>query len=387
MRATDAPPDPSTVPLRLLCGLLLACSTLLFGIYLWFVLRHEPILGDFFVLWAAAGQALHEPLATVYDPAAFTAYKWAYTQGRLAQYPFLYPPHTALLLLPLARLPYGAALLCWDLVSLAVYLAGAWLLLWPRWTTLAALVAPATVVCLLSGQGGLLCSGLALLGFALLPRRPLWAGALLGLLVLKPQFALLPLLVLAGSGQWRAGIAALAVVAALVAGSSAVFGIDAWSAWLRHLGDFSGNVSSSQAHREYGITVYFALLALGLDHRVALALQALVSLAVLWLVGRALRRSVRAATTALPLLGIYLATPYAAAYDLPAMSAACLILLASGWRNGFHNGELLLLTVAWSLPFVVMFSPVPLYAVAAATLALLFALALRQAAKGSPAIG
>jgi hypothetical protein len=381
MSATDAPPAAPLPPLaRLLCGLLLAGSVLLFGAYLVVLLRSGPPLGDFFVLWAAAGQASHASLATVYDPAAFSAYKLAYTQGPLAQYPFLYPPPMALLLLPFARLPYAPALLCWNLLSLALYLGGVWRLLRPRrLLVLAALVAPATVVCLLFGQVGLLCGGLALLGFDLLRQRPLAAGILLGLLALKPQFALLPLLVLFCSGRHRASLAALGTLAALFAGSAAIFGLDAWAAWLHGLGGFSGGVSASAAHQEYGITVYFTLLSLGLASHPALVLQALAAAAVLWLSARALRAGTSAMHLAVPLAGLFLATPYAVVYDLPLASAVCLLLLAEGLSKGLRHGELPSVAALWCLPGLVIFSGMQLYAVALSLLLLQFLLVLRRA--------
>lgn len=385
MSAIDTPPSAPPPPLvRVLCALFLLGSVLLFGSYLRVVLETGAPLGDFFVLWAAARQALHAPLATVYDPATFTAFKLAYTQGPLAQYPFLYPPPMALLLRPLAYLPHGAALLCWNLLSLAVYLGGAWQLLRPRkLLVLAALVAPSTLLCLLTGQVGLLCGGLALLGFGLLRQRPLAAGALLGLLALKPQFALLPLLVLFASGQRRASLAALGTLAALFAGSAAVFGGDAWSAWLHGLGGFAGGVSASAAHQEYGITVYFTLRSLGLPSHPALAVQAVSAAAVLWLSVRTLRSGLSAANPAmhlaLPLAGLFLATPYAVAYDLPLASAVCLLLFAEAQRSGLRQGEFATVAALWWLPVLAAFSDTPLYAVALSLLLLLFALVLRRA--------
>jgi hypothetical protein len=381
MSASDAQPSPSLPPLaKALCALILAGSILLFGAWLRSLLQAGPPLGDFFVLWSAARYALQAPLATVYDPAAFTAFKLPDTQGPLAHYPFLYPPPMALLLLPFARLPYAPAVLCWNLLSLALYLGGVWRLLRPRkLLALAALVAPATVVCLLFGQVGLFCGGLALLGFGLLRQRPLAAGILLGLLALKPQFALLPLAALFLCGQRRASLAALATLALLFVLSIAVFGLEAWSAWLRHLGGFSGGIAASAAHQEYGVTVYFTLLSLGLPSHPALALQALVSAAALWISVRALRTGNSPMHLAVPLAGLYLATPYAVIYDLPLASAVCLLLFAEALRTGLRNGELLAVAALWCLPGLVIFADVPLYAAALGLLLLLFVLVLRRA--------
>lgn len=378
MSATDASP-PLPLPARLLCLLILCASLLLSVLFLRSVWQAGAPLGDFFILWSAARQALQVPLATVYDPAAFHAWKLAWTSGPLADYPFLYPPHTALLLLPLARLPHSVALLCWNLLSLALYLAGSLLLLRPRrLLPLAAAVAPAATVCLLFGQAGLLCGGLALLGFGLLPRRPLLAGVLLGLLALKPQFALLPLLALFASPHRRASLAVLATLGALFIAGSAAFGLGAWGTWLHALGSFSGGISASAAHRAYGVTPYFALLGLGLPAAAALAAQGAVAALVLWLSVRALRAGATPLHLAVPMAGLFLATPYAVVYDLPLIATLCLLLLGEGQRGGLRGGELPTIAALWCLPGLVVFARFPLYGAALGLLALLFVLLLRR---------
>jgi alpha-1,2-mannosyltransferase len=370
-------PHPPGASLRLLCGLILGVSLLLFLSYLVYVLSGRQQFNDFFVFWAAARLSEHAPLAAAYDPQQFQAFKLAYTDGRLAQYPFLYPPSAMLLFRPFGLLPFGYSLLAWNLASLTLFLGAVRQALKPPLALFAALVAPATMIALLFGQTGLLTGAAALLGFSLLPRRPLLAGIVLGLLTLKPQLALLPLPLLFAAGHWRAGLAAVATAAALAGASLALYGAESWQAWLAALHGFSGGLSGSSAHRQFGITVYFALVALGLDSRAALALQALLALAVLWATARALRRGGEPARIA-PLPALYLATPYAAAYDLPALGAACLLLFAAGQREQFRDGELLALGAAWFLPFLLMFSPVPLYALACGVLLALFLLVLRR---------
>ena len=384
------PPAPLSPPLRALCFAVLALSLLLLGGYLYYLFSGRSHYDDFFVFWAAAGMARHAPLAAVYDPAQFQAYKLAVTGGSLAdgslsRFPFVYPPSAMLLFAPFGRLPFGQALIGWNLLSLALFLGAVRHSLKTPWVVAAALVAPATVIDLLLGQTGLLTGAIALLGFGLLRQRPLAAGVLLGLLTFKPQLALLPIPVLFLAGQTRAGIAAVIAAAALAGASVAVFGLDPWLAWLGALRDFSGGLSASQPHQQYGVTAYFALLALGLGSRAALALQAVVSLTVLWLAARTLRRGDEPARTAAPLLGLYLATPYAAAYDLPALAAVCLMLFLAGLRQGFRDGELAALAAAWCLPLLLMFSPLPLGALAVAILLLLFALLLRRSAGSASA--
>jgi hypothetical protein len=382
-RFTVSAPAPLSPPLRALGLVVIALSLLLLGGYLYYLCSGHPHYDDFFVFWAAAGMARQAPLAAVYDPAQFQAYKLAHVvgdlaSGHLAQFPFVYPPSAMLLFAPFARLPFGVALACWNLLSLALFLAAVRRSLKTPWAMAAALVAPATVIDLLLGQTGLLTGALALLGFGLLRQRPLAAGVLLGLLTFKPQLALLPLPVLLLAGQYRAGMAAVATAAVLVGASLAAFGLEPWQAWLAALHDFSGGLSASLPHQQYGVTAYFALLALGLDGHLALGLQAAVSLVMLWLVARTLRQGGEPARTALPLLGLYLATPYAAAYDLPALAAVCLLLFGAGLRQGFRDGEPAALAAAWCLPPLLLFSPLPLGVAAVAVLLALFVLVLRR---------
>lgn len=353
-------------------------SVLLLGAYVYYVFCGSSHYDDFFVFWAAAGMSRHAPLAAIYDPAQFQAYKLAYTQGNLARFPFVYPPSAMLLFAPFGLLSFASALIAWNLLSLLLFLAAVRLVLKSPWTVAAALVAPATVICLLLGQTGLLTGALALLGFGLLRQRPLLAGVLLGLLTFKPQLALLPVPVLFLSGQTRAGIAAASAAAVLAAASVAAFGPDPWLAWLGALHDFSSGLSASQPHQQYGVTVYFALLALGLSSHAALSLQAVITLVVLWTVARTVRKGQTPTRIVAPLLGLYLVTPYAAAYDLPALAVVCLMLFMAGLRQGFRIGDATVLSAAWCMPPLLMFSPLSLGAAAAIVLLLLFVLVRRR---------
>lgn len=375
---------PLSPPLRVLGLAVIGFSLLLLGGYVYYLYTGRSHYDDFLVFWAAAGMARQAPLASVYDPAQFQAYKLALTGGSLAdsglaRFPFVYPPSAMLLFAPFGRLPFGPALACWNLLSLGLFLAAIRRILKAPWTVAAALVAPATVIDLLLGQTGLLTGALALLGFGLLRQRPLAAGVLLGLLTFKPQLALLPVPLLFLAGRYRAGTAAVVTAAALAGASVAAFGSEPWHAWLAALHEFSEGLSASLPHQRYEVTIYFSLLAMGLGNRAAWALQAVVSLGVLWLTARVLRRCGEPARTTAPLLGLYLATPYAAAYDLPAASAACLLLFSSGLQRGFGHGELAVIAVAWFLAPLLIFSAIVQCPVAAATLLLLFFLVLRRA--------
>jgi len=364
----------------LLLGTVWALCAAGFLAYLHFALEGTARANDFLVFWSAARYVQQAPLHEVYDPATFEAFRLTLGDQLVSRLPFVYPPFTAFLFTPFGMLPFDRALLLWNAGCLGLYLAAVWATIKPGLpAALAALVAPATVVTLMAGQVGLLTAALTLLGIAQLGRRPVVAGVLLGLLALKPQLALLPCLVLLTSRQHRACIAAALTVSLLVLASVLAFGIDAWIGWVHGLGGFAGGLNHSAPHQLYGITVYFTLLSLGLDQHLALAAQALTTLLVLWTVTRALRRGLGAPQRMLIVVGVYLATPYAEVYDMPAISAACLMLVAEGRSTGFRSGELLALAAAWFAPLILVLPHVPSAAVGLTVIVGLFVLLLRRA--------
>ena len=83
---------------------------------------------------------------------------------------------------------------------------------------------PGALIAAGHAQNGFVTGALLVGGVALLDRRPLASGALLGALIVKPHLALLVPFWLAAGGRWRAFAAAAASAAGLLALSWAVFG-------------------------------------------------------------------------------------------------------------------------------------------------------------------
>ncbi|HEY2132320.1 MAG TPA: glycosyltransferase family 87 protein [Acetobacteraceae bacterium] len=96
----------------------------------------------------------------------------------------------------------------------------------------AMILCPAAAVTATQGQNALLTAALLIGGFRLLPGRPILAGALLGLLTIKPQFWLLAPVALIAARHWRALGAAVATSLLLAGASAAVFGLDVWCIWI-----------------------------------------------------------------------------------------------------------------------------------------------------------
>ena len=163
-------------------------------------------------------------------------------------YGWLYPPFFLFIAAALALMPYGAALVAWQAVTLALYLLTIWAILQssfrgarsatsvgvtadPLWLLLA-LAFPAVLINIGHGQNGFLTAALLGGALAMLDRRPLIAGILFGLLAYKPQFGLMIPVVLAASGRWRSFAAAAAAVGFLALTATFAFGPPVWHAFL-----------------------------------------------------------------------------------------------------------------------------------------------------------
>jgi len=363
----------------ILIAIILALSSAFFVGYFYFFSAKDLSSNDFFVFWAMGRFLQDGTLAGAYDPATFYAFERGlsiHSQGGL---PFVYPPHAALIFRPFADLSLGAALAVWDMMSLTVYLAGAWQVFRPRTLAMSvALIAPSTVGNLIYSQTGLLTGGLTILGFSLLKRSPILSGVAFGLLSIKPQLAALPLLVLLLSGNRKASLAAAVTILLLVLVSLAAFQPGAWAGWMETLSGFSTAFSTSSWHYQNGVTVYFTLLNLGASRYVAIAVQGAVSVLVLWQLVRIVRSHSGPLAIMAALIGVFLATPYALIYDLPVVSVVCLMMIVEGFRSGFRDGELLVVATAWCLPLILIATDAGNPALALSVLVGLFALILRR---------
>jgi len=129
---------------------------------------------------------------------------------------------------PFGRLPYLAALLCWTVIGLALFVWVARRHVADRRLLAAILISPAAVFCLISGQSSLVTVAMLLTIFAWLDRKPLLAGILLGLLTLKPQLGALFPVMLVASGRWRVFLVASATALLIAATTTALFGPQVW---------------------------------------------------------------------------------------------------------------------------------------------------------------
>jgi hypothetical protein len=207
--------------------------------------------------------------------------------------------------------------------GLACYLAAIWRPALGWAAILLILLSPAVFVCLAFGQTGLLTAACLLGGLRLRPTRPALAGVLFGLLLCKPQFALLIPLALLAARDWRCIAGAALTVAVLIALATAAFGWTAWEDWFAHLPRHGAYVD--RAIRGFiKPTLRETLLHAGAPRLLASILALAVALAAAALVWRAFRRNAPAADLLL-VAATFAAQPYAFHYDLPALGAAAIL--------------------------------------------------------------
>jgi hypothetical protein len=285
---------------------------------------------DFAVFWAAGRLSGHPAL--IYNaPDFFTAAARIVAQG-VPPGALMYPPSMLPLLFVLSRLPLAAA----YYVFMAASLTAAIILLRrariPWFCIIAGLLSPAALWCMYLGQFGILCAAILFAGLAALESAPVRGGALLSLLCVKPQYAMLAPVVILARRSRGAMLGALTAGLALVAVSGFWFG---WVAWPAFLGGGGQTIRAllqapfASSPGRAGVSVFWMARSLGAADGAAYALQAIsagVAALCAWQLWRRddVPRDARLAmTTCLALLP----SPYGYTDDMVGYSVACLLLM------------------------------------------------------------
>ena len=264
---------------------------------------------DFLSYWSAGTLTLGGDPARAYDQDAHRAVETSVAPlaGLL---PFPYPPPFLLLVTPFALASFWVAFPLWLLVSGAFYAFAARRLAAIRY---ALAQGPAFSVAL-GGQNGFVTSGLFILGTSLLDKRAFLGGAVLGLLVIKPQLALMLPVAMLAARQWTAiagGVASasLALLAALLA-----FGPGTYAAFFAALPAQAAFLGSGQLDwADLGSLYAFGRFA-GAPHALAMSVHVIVALAAALLVWRAWAQGLEERVPILAAATL-LASPYLFTYD------------------------------------------------------------------------
>ncbi|TKC86250.1 DUF2029 domain-containing protein [Trinickia terrae] len=324
---------------------------------------------DFSVFWAAARLARDGVPWQAYDTSLFTHLEVMLGHAPPGSFgPWFYPPTFLAAVMPLAWLPFGpypwgyvsfAALGVLAYTSATLSVSGLARTFERPW--LAALLvagAPCVFIGVVAGQNSLLTAALAAGAIAMLERRPLAAGILIGLLAVKPQFALLFPLVLCAARAWRAFAAAAASALTFTAAS-------VWLCGMRSLTGFFANMSLAREfilERDVAFsfaspTPFAVLRFSGAPLAAAYAAQAAVAAVAAAAAWHVWKRTADARLRAMTLgAAALLTTPYAWHYELAWLGIAVASLAALGLESGWRRGEAAVVALAWLLPLYEYFN-------------------------------
>jgi hypothetical protein len=233
----------------------------------------QPVFGDFIAFWSAGRAALEGHAALVHDHAFLFAYQQQAVAGAAYVAPWNSPPTFLLVAAGLALLPYPAAAAAFLAASGVLYVYAARRLLPDARALLFAVTLPAALYHLGSAQTGLLIAGASGLALLWLDRRPLAAGALVGVLAVKPHLAILWPVLLALSGRWRAFAAAAAATSAFAIIAGLAFGFEAYGRFFENLARSQALISEQRITTPAYASLYANMLALGAPDAVAAVLQ------------------------------------------------------------------------------------------------------------------
>ncbi|NHV28167.1 glycosyltransferase family 87 protein [Burkholderia sp. D-99] len=344
---------------RLYAGGVLLAELLFIGIYIARMYLQPaaslvPLSQDFSAIWSAAWLAAHGRAADVWHFNALFAIQQLAVPGMNLEdgvLLWLYPPSMLLLVLPLGWLPYTLAVVLWLGVTYALFAVVIQATVQRGSAWLCALAFPAAFVTLVVGQTSLFTATIGGLGLLLLNRRPVWAGICFGILMMKPQVAVLFPLALLCAGQWRALAAWAATIAACVALTTLAFGTDSWIAFAHGMHDVYQVVSAGHAKLARMPTLFALAAMAGLPAYVASGLQllsaAIAAIAVVYAWRGTCAYALRAATLACACL---LVSPYLYDYDLTWYGIVIAWYARYAWTRGWRRFDREWLALLWLVP-------------------------------------
>jgi alpha-1,2-mannosyltransferase len=349
-------PERATVYCRII-----AVLTLLDGA-LWIFLSHngldrlnKPLGADFISFWAASKLALGGHPAAAYDVSAHYAAQRAVFGGLDVGYAaYFYPPVYLLLCLPLALLPYLAALSTWLVASLAAYWAVVRKFLGERAGIALPLLAFPAVMCNAGhGQNAFITTALFGGGVLALSRRPILAGVCFGALIFKPHLGLLIPVALIAGGRWKAFAAAAATTIALASASLLAFGMQTWEGFLKVSPLARIALEQEFVGSEKMQSLFAAARLWHAPVPAAYAGQAVMTAFAAGLLVFVVRRRPGAMAEGAALTAAaVLASPFILDYDLMLLAIPLAWAFAQGRRDGFLAWEKTILAAAFLLPMV-----------------------------------
>ena len=318
---------------------------------------------DWMVFYGAARSFFDGNLGLIFDGDKFTAYlnstfSWWLSQPMPFR-PWVYPPSYLLAVLPFGELPFAVSYFAFQLVGAALLTAALTLgsnrSYSAKLVTCSALLCPAAAINIAVGQNAFFTSALLVAGVLFLQTRPRVAGALLGVLTLKPQFWVLVPVALIAARNWRALVSTAVAAVALAVASAAVLGIEAWRQWADlAMSTYSvPNAKWIEYGRMWGTSVYACIVSVGGSETAANAGQAAAVLIAAAATYRAFRVPLPVGhKIAVLLTGTILAAPHSSLHDAVLLAVAGVL-----WVSETTNTDVL----RWRWPLVLSLWLVPLF--------------------------
>ena len=351
MQRIDRKDSPDTPAARAYAPAALLLSTvfcLTVALAAWVYYSQRPAV-DFASFWAAGRLAAYGLPALAYDVATHRAVEMtAAHMGGLM--PFPYPPPFLFFVIPIAFKPFWLAYLAWIVGTAVLYVTAATRFMPARYP----LAHPAALVNAIIGQNGLLTSAIFTFGIATVATQPMLGGAILGLLVVKPQLGVLLPVGFLAERNWRAIAGAAVSSVILLALAWIAFGPDAYRGFFAITGDYAGFMTGSRWNWGELASVFAFLRFVGVPQPVALAAQGVAALAAAvltwhaWAKGDQERVAVLASAT-------LLVPPYLLTYD----SLLLILPLAVFLRDRAHPGRAAIIWLLLFIPLLVYFGVYP----------------------------
>ena len=311
----------------------------------------KPIGYDFITFYAESMLDRAGRAAAAYDMAAITAAEKAIIAANQTICLWHYPPTFALLMKPLAYMPYLVALPVFVFGSLALYLLMVRQISDHPLALLLALALPAVFINGMHGQNGFLNTAVLGFGLLMLDRRPWLAGLLLGLLVYKPHFGVLLPLLLASQGRWKSFAGAAISATLFCAISLAVYGLEPWLAFVRNLSVVSQVLERRMLPWPKIPSVFVAVADLGVPQAVAYGVHIAVAVGLAGLTWRAWRLpGPQTLKVALAIPAILAVSPYCFDYDLVLLAIPIALVAEHARRAAVPTGTKAVLGLGFITP-------------------------------------
>lgn len=307
---------------------------------------------DFSGFWAAGLLARSHRLDELFNPQAFLAFLHRVFSREAEMIRWYYPPTTLLPVAVISYLPFEVAFVVWSIC----FLAGSMLLLrrakLPYLVIVAVLLSPASLWNLELGQFGAVMGSLLLYGLFCLAWKRWTGGIWLGLLIFKPQYAVLAPVAMVSSRSWRFMLVCGLLVASILVLTTGLFGLQVWRIYLteglrvsRYVLQIAPNGHNSE---KFGVSVFWMVRSFGGDLHVAYICQTFSTLSAIlgtWLTWKSRRFNEDMFVTITVMLSL-MATPYGYTDDMVAWSA---VLALAAYRRKWHLGVLDILCWIWPM--------------------------------------